>query len=73
MLLLQEGKIDGVDNENPPNSKLFDPTNRQNIDDVALLAWRRLNQAHETSGWYFSEELKNALKVHPTLLSISLV
>ena len=38
-----------MDNENPPNSKLFDPTNKQNTDDVALLARRRLNQAREAT------------------------
>lgn len=36
-----------MDNENPPNSKLFDSTNKQNTDDVALLARQRLNQACE--------------------------
>ena len=41
--------MDGANNENPPNSKLFDPTNKQNTDDVALLARRRLNQAREAA------------------------
>ncbi|KAF8958724.1 hypothetical protein BDZ97DRAFT_1915991 [Flammula alnicola] len=39
-----DGKIEGVDQENPPNAKMFDPTNKHNIDDVALLAKRRLAQ-----------------------------
>jgi len=34
----QKGKMEGVDNKNPPNSKLFNSTNKQNTNDVALLA-----------------------------------
>jgi hypothetical protein len=36
--------------EEPPNSKLFDPTNRQNTDDVNLLASRWLSQVRSTTG-----------------------
>ena len=41
--------MEGVDNENPLNSKLFNPTNKQNTNDVALLARQRLNQAGEVA------------------------
>jgi len=37
-LHFQEGKIGGVDEETLPNTKIFDPTNTQNTDDVSLLA-----------------------------------
>jgi hypothetical protein len=48
-LFLQEGKHEGVDLESPPNSKIFDPTNQQNANDVRLLANRRLNQTREAA------------------------
>lgn len=39
----------GVDGDNPPNSKLFDPTCKQNTDDIAQLAKRRLSQNREVA------------------------
>lgn len=45
----QDGKIDGVDRDTPPNSKIFDPTHKQNTDDVAQLAKRRLSQSREVA------------------------
>ena len=35
--------------ESPPNSKIFDPTNQQNANDVRLLANRRLNQTRDAA------------------------
>ena len=46
-LFLQQGGVDGVDKETPPNTKIFDPTNKQNTDDVSLLAKRRLAHARD--------------------------
>ena len=43
----QEGKIEGVNQETPPNTKIFDPTNRQHTDDVSTLAKRRLAASRE--------------------------
>lgn len=44
----QDGKIEGVDLENPPNSKMFDPTQHHGAandsDTVGLLARRRAAQ-----------------------------
>ena len=45
----QDGKVDGVDRDTPPNSKIFDPTRKQNTDDVAQLAKRRLSQNREAA------------------------
>src|SRR5271168_4478637 len=38
----QDAKEKDVDEDNPPNSKMFDSTRERNTDDVALLAKRRL-------------------------------
>ena len=46
-LYSQEGKIEGVDQETPPNTKIFDPTNRQHTDDVSALAQRHLAASRE--------------------------
>jgi hypothetical protein len=46
-LCSQEGKIEGVNHETPPNTKIFDPTNTQNTDDISLLAKRRLAASEE--------------------------
>ena len=36
-----------VDQENPLNSKIFDPTNKENTDDINLLTKHRLTQNHD--------------------------
>ena len=46
-LYSQEGKIEGIDQETPPNTKIFDPTNRQHTDDVSALARRHLAASRE--------------------------
>lgn len=45
MFLIQEGNIEGVNKENPANSKIFDaPTNKHCTDDISLLAKHWLAQ-----------------------------
>ena len=44
---IYDGKIETVDQENLPNSKIFYPTNKQNTDDINLLAKHRLMQNHD--------------------------
>ena len=43
----QKGKIEGVDQEMPPNTKIFDATNRQHTDNISVLARHRLAASRE--------------------------
>lgn len=64
--MIQEAKVDGVDMEHPPNSKIFDTTHRNSADISALSKRRLALQTQSTNSPSISlnfEGLADVLKI----------